>query len=121
MQFVDHEGDDRVAGLGHHADAVALPQAAGEVFVRPRKLKSFLFDVEHFPHVTSNHPTDVDANLFLLRHCHGCETPACGDLSDCFPTGQGGGRGRRTVAGTRRRAKTFWRGKAAVTRAAKHT
>src|SRR5205823_2643908 len=67
VQLVDHEADDLFTLLGHHADAVALAQAAKEVFFGPGELEAFLLGLEDFGHVTPDHPPDVDADLFLVR------------------------------------------------------
>src|SRR5262249_41245538 len=61
------EADDLLAMLGDHADAVALAQAAEEVFLGPGELEALLLGLEDFGHVPPNHPADVDARLFLLR------------------------------------------------------
>src|SRR5262249_58173248 len=51
----------------HHADAVALPQTAQKVFLRPGVFETFLFGLEDFRHVAAYHPADVYARLFLLN------------------------------------------------------
>src|SRR4051812_50037683 len=66
VQLVDHESDDALALLGDHADAVALPQAAEEVFFRPGVLEALLFGLQYLRHVPPYHPADVDADLLLL-------------------------------------------------------
>src|SRR5438132_10355334 len=66
VQLVDHEADDLLALLGHHADTVALAQAAQEVLLGPGELEALLFGVQDLRHVAANHPADVDAHLFLL-------------------------------------------------------
>src|SRR5262249_47049625 len=53
--------------LGHHADAVALPQAAQKVFFGPRILEALLLRLQDLRHVPANHPADMDTNLFLFR------------------------------------------------------
>jgi hypothetical protein len=60
VQLVDHEPDDRVPPLGHHADAVPLPQAAEEVVLGPGELEAGEFDRHHVGHVPADHPPDVD-------------------------------------------------------------
>ncbi len=67
VQLVDHEADDLLALLGHHADAVALAQAAQEILLRPGVFKTLLLRLQHFRHVPTDHPPDMHANLFLLR------------------------------------------------------
>ena len=70
MQFVDHEGHDALALFGHHADAVALPEATDEIFFAPRKLEPFGFDVEHLGHVATNHPADLNTRTLSLFGSH---------------------------------------------------
>src|SRR5690606_5733334 len=70
MELVDHEPDDALAALGDHANAVALPQAADEVFFEPGKFKAAALDVEHLRHVAADHPTNVDADLLLRIGAH---------------------------------------------------
>ena len=65
VQLVDHEADDPLAVLGHHADAVPLPQAAEEVFLGPGELEALLLGPQDLRHVPADHPADVDADLFL--------------------------------------------------------
>src|SRR5688500_10621580 len=48
VQLVDHEADHPFRVLSHHADAVALPQAADEIIFRPGKLEAFLLNHHHF-------------------------------------------------------------------------
>src|SRR5262245_32889651 len=67
VQFVDHEPDDLFALLGDHADAVALAEAAEEIFLGPRVLEALLLGVQDFGHVAPDHPADMHADLFLLR------------------------------------------------------
>ena len=43
VELIDHEADDFFAVLGHHADAVALTQAAKEVFFVPGVFETELF------------------------------------------------------------------------------
>src|SRR5262249_26764481 len=66
VQLVDHEADHLLALLGHHADAVALAQAAQEVFLGPRVLEAILLGLQDFRHVPADHPADVDPNLIQL-------------------------------------------------------
>ena len=66
VELVDHEADDFFAVLRDHADAVALTEAAEEVFFRPGELEAGRLDVENFGHVPADHPADVNAHLFLL-------------------------------------------------------
>ena len=63
VQLIDHEADDAVVVLGHHADAVALPQAANEVLFAPGELESLVFDFQNFGHVATNHPANMNAQL----------------------------------------------------------
>src|SRR5207249_6731685 len=67
VQFVDHEADDLLALLGDHADAVALAEAAEEVFLGPGELEALLLGLEDLGHVAADHPADVAADLLLLR------------------------------------------------------
>ena len=66
VQLVDHEADHLFAVLGHHADAVALPQAAEEVLLGPGEFEAELLGLQDLGHVPANHPADVDAGLFSL-------------------------------------------------------
>ena len=66
VQLVDHEADDLLAVLGDHADAVALAQAAEEVFLGPGELEALLLGLQDLGHVAADHPADMDADLFLL-------------------------------------------------------
>ena len=63
VQLVDHEADHPVAMLGHHANAVPLPQAAYKVLFKPRELEAAALDVEHLRHVAANHPPNVNSQL----------------------------------------------------------
>jgi hypothetical protein len=47
--------------LGHHADAIALPQATYEILFEPGKFEAAIFDFQDFWHVSPNHPTNVNA------------------------------------------------------------
>ena len=102
VQFVDHEGDDRVRHLRDHADAVPLPEAAGEVLLRPGKLERFPLDGRDLGHVPPDHPSNVDAQpgWFELRHER--RLPAVCDTSSAAGCDLRGG---RTVAGPRTAAK----------------
>src|SRR5262249_16081278 len=77
VQLVDHEADDLLALLGHRANAVALPQTAKEVLLRPGILEVLLFGLEHFRYVAADHPADVDAHLLFLCpvHTHSNSSP----------------------------------------------
>ena len=61
VEFVDHEPDDAVVGLGDHADAVPLPQALEEILLRPGELEAPPFGLEHLGHIAADHPADVDS------------------------------------------------------------
>src|SRR5262249_61781222 len=74
VQLVDHEADHLLALLGHHADAVALPQAAEEVLFRPGILEALLLGLQDFGHVAADHPADVHADLLLLGLVRAHET-----------------------------------------------
>jgi hypothetical protein len=67
MQFVNHEADDFLAVLGHHANAIALAQTAQEILLGPGVFETLLFRLEDFGHVAANHPADMDASLFFFR------------------------------------------------------
>src|ERR1043166_1168911 len=72
MQFVNDMADHAIAQLSYHADAVALPQAMQKVFLGPRNSEAFLFRLQDFLHISSNHPANVDACLSLnIAHGHG--------------------------------------------------
>src|SRR5437867_2070277 len=58
--------DTVLALVGHHADAVALPQTAEKVLLGPGIFKALLLGLQNFGHVAPDHPTNVDANLLLL-------------------------------------------------------
>jgi hypothetical protein len=47
--------------LSNHADAIPLPKAAKEVFLRPRGTKATLLNAQHFGHIPADHPTNVHA------------------------------------------------------------
>src|SRR4029078_12476310 len=66
VKLIDHEADNLFALFGHHADAVALSQAAQEIFFGPGKLEAVLFSLQDFGHVAANHPAYMDTNLFFL-------------------------------------------------------
>jgi hypothetical protein len=70
VQLVNHEADDAFAVLGHHADAVALPQAADEFFLEPGELERAAFDFEDLRHVSADHPADMDTKLRLVVDGH---------------------------------------------------
>ena len=59
VQLIDHEADDPLAGLGDHADAVALAEAAEEVLLVPGELEALLFDRQDLGHVAADHPADM--------------------------------------------------------------
>ncbi len=67
VQFVNHEADDLLAMLRDHADAIALPQAAQEIFLGPGEFKALLFGLKYLGHVAANHPANMDACLFFFR------------------------------------------------------
>src|SRR5580700_5241041 len=67
VQLVDHEADDAVIVLGHHADAVALPQTAQEVFLGPRVIEGGALDGEHIVHIAPDEPADLNFQ-FLFRN-----------------------------------------------------
>src|SRR5438874_334533 len=56
--------------LGDHANAVALTQAADEFLLEPGELKCAPFDLQHFGHVSPDHPTDVNTKLRLVVDRH---------------------------------------------------
>src|SRR5262249_7226190 len=60
--------------LGHHANAIALPQTAEEVLLGPSVVEAGLLGLQDFRHIPSNHPPYVDANLFFVdpsrAHAH---------------------------------------------------
>jgi len=63
--------NDAFGVLGHHADAVPLPQAANEFLLEPGKLESGPFDVQHFRHVAPYHPANVHPQTLLGIDIHG--------------------------------------------------
>src|SRR5215471_5559624 len=66
VQFINHEADDFFALLGHHADAIALAQAAQKVLFGPCEFKAVLLGLENLRHVAADHPANVHADLLLL-------------------------------------------------------
>jgi len=70
MQFVDHERHNGVGQFGHHADAVALPETAGEVLVGPGELERLALDADHLGHIPADHPADMDAQAAALNRLH---------------------------------------------------
>lgn len=60
VEFVDHEPDDTVSMLGDHADTISLSKTEDEIVFVPRKPETDVFDIEHFLHVPTNHPPDMD-------------------------------------------------------------
>ena len=58
-QFVNHEADDAFLPFGDHADAVALPEAAEEIFLGPGEFEALPFDVEDFRHIAADHPANL--------------------------------------------------------------
>src|SRR5439155_22401809 len=62
---------DSVTLLGHHANAIALPQAAEKVFFGPGEIEARLLGLKDFGHIPPDHPADVNANL-----CFFCATRA---------------------------------------------
>ena len=66
VQLVDHEADDFFAVLGHHADAIALSEAAEEIFLILGIFEAKLFGLQDFGHIAPNYPANVYANLFIL-------------------------------------------------------
>ncbi len=70
MKLVNHEGDDRVGHFGHHADAVALPEAVREILFGPWKLERLSFDGHHFLHVAPDHPANMHTQRISLKGGH---------------------------------------------------
>jgi hypothetical protein len=70
VQFIDQEPHNALFVLGNHADAVALTQTTNEVFFRPRELEALILDLKYLGHVSSNHPTNMYANLLLAIGTH---------------------------------------------------
>jgi hypothetical protein len=72
MQLINHEADDAVIMLGHHADAVALPQATQEILFGPGMIEGGALDGQHIVHIAPNEPADLDLEFlfgnFLLAH-----------------------------------------------------
>src|SRR5262245_19422378 len=66
VQLIDQKAHGSLALLGDHADAVALAQAAQEVFLCPGKLEALLFRLQDFRHVAPDHPADVNAKLLFI-------------------------------------------------------
>ncbi len=70
VQFIDHEANDFIILFCHHPDAIALAKTTNEVFLRPRKLETLIFDCQNRRHIAANHPTNVNTNgrWFCLLH-----------------------------------------------------
>jgi hypothetical protein len=66
VQLVDHKTDDPLGMLGHHADAISLPQATNEFLLEPGELERGPFDVQHLRHVAPDHPADMHPKLWLF-------------------------------------------------------
>jgi len=60
VQLINHEADDFIALLGHHAYAVALAQATEKVFFSPGEFEALRFGLQDFGHVAANYPADMD-------------------------------------------------------------
>tara|TARA_Y100000310_G_scaffold322161_1_gene380829 strand:- start:3861 stop:4103 length:243 start_codon:yes stop_codon:yes gene_type:complete len=63
VEFVDHEPHHAILMLRNHADAVALPQTADEVFFHPRGVIALEFDGEYLGKVSVEHPADVRSDF----------------------------------------------------------
>jgi hypothetical protein len=63
VKLIDHEPHDAVVMFGHHADAISLPQTADEIVFQPREFETISLDRQHFGHVSTNHPTDMNPNF----------------------------------------------------------
>ena len=70
VKFINHEPQHPFAMLGNHANAIALTEAADEIFFKPGKLEALALDVEHFGHVAANHPADVNSQLLAVIGSH---------------------------------------------------
>jgi hypothetical protein len=70
VQLINHESHNSVALLGHHANAIALPQAANEIVFLPGEFKALRLDVEYLGHIATNHPPDVNANYWGSLDSH---------------------------------------------------
>jgi hypothetical protein len=70
VQLIDHEAQDSLFMLCYHANAIALPQAADEVFLGPGELEAVSLDPLNLRHVPPNHPPDVDADALLSLGAH---------------------------------------------------
>src|SRR5690606_7668518 len=66
VQLVDHEAHNLVVVLGHHANAVSLPQAGKEILFAPGELEAGLLDFEHLGHIPPNEPADLHLHVFTL-------------------------------------------------------
>src|SRR5262245_1840929 len=65
VQLVDHESDDPLAELSHHADTVPLAQDTEEFLLAPGELEAGVLDGQDFGHVAPDHPADVHPGLGL--------------------------------------------------------
>jgi phosphoribosylformylglycinamidine synthase len=59
--------DDPLIALGHHANAVALPQTADEIVFRPGKFKAPLFNGQDLGHIPANHPANMHVQPMVVR------------------------------------------------------
>ena len=65
MELKHHECNNSFFNLRNHADAIALPKAADEILFRPWTLKTLILDIQHFRHISADHPSNM--NAYLLR------------------------------------------------------
>ena len=59
VEFIDHEPDDLLVVLGHHADTVSLTQATNEIFFGPGELETAALDFQDVRHIPPDHPANM--------------------------------------------------------------
>ena len=67
-ELVNHETPYAMLVIRNHANAISLAQTAQKIFFVPRKLEALCFDVQHIPHIPTNHPPHL--NICRIHFLH---------------------------------------------------
>jgi hypothetical protein len=65
MELVNHKADDLFAVLGHHPNAIPLPENPEEFFLGPGMLEAGVLNGQDLGHIASDHPANMDPSLGL--------------------------------------------------------
>jgi hypothetical protein len=67
VELVDHEANNLIVELGHHANAISLAEAAQKILFGPGEVETGTFGLKDFGHVSPDHPANVNAHLVANR------------------------------------------------------